>query len=147
MENLICRPMTTADMEQVTALYMAHYNDHEGGCWTAQTTARRILQVLTRMDSLCRILERDGEILGFAMGYMEQFDDIQAYDLVEIVIRHDQQGQGLGTAFMTMLERDVKAAGMALIQLQAVNDAMHHHFYGKLGYTDTNSFVSKGKWL
>lgn len=147
MEKLTCRPMTAADVARVTPLYMAHYNGYEGGCWTEETTRRRIMQVLTRMDSLCRVLERDGELVGFAMGYMEQFDDIQAYDLVEIVICHEVQGQGLGTAFMELLEGEVKAQGMALIQLQAVNDAMHEHFYGKLGYRDTNSLRSKGKWL
>ena len=147
MEQLICRPMEARDLPALIDLYIRHYNDFEGGCWTRETAARRIMQVLTRMDSLCRCLAREGEILGFALGYLEQFDDIVAFDLVEIVIRHDLQGQGLGTTFMKLLEEEAKAAGAPLIQLQAVNDEMHRHFYGKLGYTDTNSFVSKGKWI
>lgn len=147
MDNLICRSMEERDLPELISLYLRHYNDFEGGCWTQETAARRILQVLTRMDSLCHCLEEKGELVGFALGYLEQFDDIAAYDLVEIVIRHEDQGRGLGSAFMKLLEEEAKTAGAPLIQLQAVSDDMHRHFYGKLGYTPTNSFISMGKWL
>ncbi len=144
---LQCRPMTEADISAVIPLYITHYNDHEGGAWTEDTTYKRIHQVWSREDALCLILEQDGQILGFVMGYFEQYDDIQAYDLVEIVIAHAHQGSGLGTAFMTMIEEPVKALGGAMIQLQAVNDAPHHRFYGRLGYCDCTNLVIKSKWL
>ncbi len=34
-----------------------------------------------------------------------------------------------------------------MVQLLAVNDEMHRHFYGKLGYKDAANLVIKGKWL
>lgn len=93
------------------------------------------------------ILEQGSEVMGFAMGYFEQYDDIQAYDLVEIVIAHNHQGKGIGTQFMEILEMKVKESGGAMIQLQAVNDDMHDRFYGKLNYQNCNNLVLKSKWL
>jgi hypothetical protein len=48
---------------------------------------------------------------------------------------------------MLELERRVKAMGAAMIQLQAVNDNMHEHFYGKLQYGNVRNFVLKVKGL
>lgn len=145
--RMTCRSMEARDIDRVIPLYMEHYNIYEGGAWTRETTYKRIHQVFSREDALCLMLERDGELLGFVMGYFEQYDDLKAYDLVEIVIAHDCQGQGIGTAFMGMIEEQVRALGGAMIQLQAVNDEMHQRFYGKLQYQDVNSLVIKTKWL
>lgn len=147
IEDMICRRMAETDIDLVVPLYIGHYNGYEGGEWTWETTYKRIHQVWSREDSLCMLLECRGEVVGFVMGYFEQYDDIQAYDLVEIVIAHAYQGQGIGTYFMTLIEDKVKELGGAMIQLEAVNDEMHGHFYGKLGYQDCNNLVLKSKWL
>lgn len=131
MEDLTCRMMAESDIERVIPLYMEHYNTYDEGQWTFVTTYKRIHQVWSREDSLCMILEWGGEVIGFVMGYFEQYDDIAAYDLVEIVIKHEHQGKGIGTAFMELVEARVKELGGAMIQLQAVNDEMHERFYGK----------------
>lgn len=139
--------MNESDISAVLPLYMDHYNTYEGGEWTEETTYKRIHQVWSHEDSLCLLLEDAGEILGFCMGHFEQYDDLTAYDLVEIVISHAHQNLGLGTRFMQALENRVKDRGGAMIQLQAVNDAMHQRFYGKLGYQSCNNLVLKSKFL
>lgn len=147
MEDLTCRMMAESDIERVIPLYMEHYNTYDEGQWTFVTTYKRIHQVWSWEDSLCMILEWGGEVIGFVMGYFEQYDDIAAYDLVEIVIKHEHQGKGIGTAFMELVEARVKELGGAMIQLQAVNDEMHERFYGKLGYRNCKNLVLKSKWL
>ena len=141
------RKLEEADIFRVIPLYMEYYNEKEGGCWTEQTTFKRIHQVWSREDSYCLILELGEEPAGFAMGYMEQYDDLVAYDLIEIVIAAQYQKRGLGTQFLLELERQVKAAGAAMIQLQAVNDDMHEKFYGKLNYGNASNLVLKCKML
>lgn len=141
------RIMTEADIDRVVPLYIDYYNTHEGGGWTPETTYRRIHQVWSREDALCLLYEENGAPIGFAMGYFEQYDDLAAYDLVEIVIAADAQNCGLGTRFMQELERRVAAAGGAMIQLQAVNDAYHEHFYRKLGYQTATNLVLKSKFI
>ncbi|MBQ8834266.1 MAG: GNAT family N-acetyltransferase [Oscillospiraceae bacterium] len=141
------RNITETDISAVVPLYMEHYNTYEGGQWSAETTYKRIHQVWSHEDALCLILEEGGEILGFCMGHFEQYDDLTAYDLAEIVIAHDRQNRGIGTVFMAEIERAVKEKGGAMIQLQAVNDTMHERFYGKLGYQTCNNLVLKSKFL
>ncbi len=141
------RVMEEADIGRVIPLYMEYYNTKEDGCWTYETTFRRIHQVWSREDAYCLLLEEDGAPVGFAMGYFEQFDDISAYDLAEIVVDGRRQGQGLGTRLMAELERRVKALGASMVQLLAVRDEKHERFYGRLGYQDAGNLALKGKWL
>ncbi len=141
------RIMTEADIHRVIPLYLDHYNTYEDGQWTTQTVYKRIHQIWSHEDALCLIAEDGEQILGFAMGHMEQYDDLVAYDLIEIVIAHELQNQGFGTAFMSELERRAKEMGAAMIQLSAVNDSMHEHFYGKLGYCTCQNLMLKSKFL
>ena len=147
IQDMTCRMMAESDIDLVVPLYIEHYNTYEGGEWTQKTTYKRIHQVWSREDSLCMILEQDSGVIGFVMGYFEQYDDIQAYDLVEVVIAHEHQGIGIGTKFMGLIEARVKELGGAMIQLQAVNDDTHNSFYGKLNYQNCNNLVLKSKWL
>lgn len=141
------RSMKETDIPEAARLYMDYYNMYEGGAWTEETTYKRIHQVLTREDAYCLVLENDRVMIGFAMGYMEQYDDLVAYDLVEIVVSKAYQNQGVGTDFLRELECQVKEQGASLVQLQSVKDDMHSHFYDKLGYRDARNLVLKSKFL
>lgn len=139
--------MKEIDIQKVIPLYINYYNSQEGGIWTEETTYKRIHQVLNIEDSYCLILEDNDVVLGFSMGYFEQYDDLTAYDLVEIVIDHKYQNQGLGKAFMLELEKKVKEIGASMIQLQSVNDEMHNSFYGKLNYKNVGNLILKSKLI
>ena len=141
------RPFTLEDLPRTAKLYVDYYNAYEDGEGTIETTTKRIHQVMTREAAFGLLLEDKGRLLGFAMGYFEQYDDCQAYDLIEIVVAGERQNQGLGTAFMRELERRVREKGAMLSQLQSVNDAKHEHFYDKLGFKDAKNLVLKTKML
>lgn len=147
LTQLTCRRMRKSDIQAIIPFYIDYYNTCEEGQWTPETTYKRIHQVWSREDSMCLILEDGDTPIGFAMGYFEQYDDLKAYDLIEIVIAHPFQNQGIGTFFMAEIEHQVKALGGAMVQLEAVNDAMHERFYGKLGYRNATNLVLKTKWL
>lgn len=106
-----------------------------------------IQKVFSRENSYCMVLEHSGGIIAFAMGYFEQYDDCPAYDLIEIVVAADRQNQEIGTAFMKGIEIRAKQKGAMLIQLEAVNDKFHEHFYKKLGYHNVSNLVHKTKNL
>ena len=140
------RVMEAADIDLVTPLYIDYYNS-QGDGWTPETVRRRIWQVLGSPDSYC-LLAMEGEtVVGFAMGRFEQFYDLAAYNLVEILIAGEHQGRGLGTALMGELERRVKELGAAMVQLMAVNDDAHERFYGRLGYKDASNLTLKARFL
>lgn len=141
------RKMRENDFSKIISLYMNYYNKREEGTWTEETTYKRIHQVWSREDSFCMVLEDGENILGFAIGNFEQYDDLKAYDLIEIVIADACQNQGLGAILMLELERHVKEMGAAMIQLQSVNDSLHNHFYEKLQYKNAGNLIIKSKWL
>lgn len=139
--------MDEADISLIVPLYIEYYNKKEDGEWNENTTYKRIHQVWSREDSYCLIMLENQKIVAFSMGYFEQYDDGQAYNLVEIVVGTKYQNKGIGTVFMRELEARVKEMGAMSIQLEAVNDQHHEHFYGKLGYKNASNFVLKCKFL
>lgn len=141
------REFTDGDIVRVTPLYLEYFNNYEEGEWTEATVAKRLGQMLSREDSYGIVMEKEGGIAGFALGYFEQFDDGIAYDLIEIVVAAAYQNQGLGTEMMIALEKRVKEKGAFMISLQAVNDARHDRFYGRLGYGNCKNFVIKVKLI
>ena len=141
------RKMSKEDINNVVPIYIEYYNNSEDAEWTTETTFKRIQQVWSREDSYCLIWENKNGIVAFAIGYFEQYDDCFAYDLVEIVVTTQLQNKGYGTVFMKQLEDCIKKEGAMLIQLQSVNDDLHNHFYGKLGYKDASNLVLKTKIL
>ncbi len=140
------RQMTADDIEKVIPLYIEYWNS-TGDEWTPETVHRRIFQVIGSPDSYCLIAENGENVMGFAMGRMETFFDLTAYNLVEIVIASEYQRKGYGSALMAELEKRVGALGVSTVQLDAVNDEMHENFYGKLGYKNATNFVSKFKFI
>ena len=141
------RKMKVSDIDSVLWLYIDYYNRVENGCWTEEKAKKRLHQVLTIEDSYSLILFEEDIVIGFAMGYFKQYDDILGYTLEEIVIKSDKQNRGYGSSLLSELESRVREKGASLIELQAVNDEMHSHFYGRFGCADAENFVLKVKWL
>lgn len=141
------REMLLRDIPLVLPLYISYYNSQEGGCWNEQTAGKRIHQVLSMEDSYALILEDEENVLGFAMGYFKQYDDIIGYTLEEIIIAYEYQNKGIGSMFLRELEARVRQKGASCVELQAVNDDMHQRYYGKAGYHNAGNFVMKVKWF
>lgn len=144
--NITYRQMKIEDIEKVIPLFIEYWNS-TGDKWTYNTTYRRIRQVVDSYDSYCMLAFCNNEIVGFAMGRFETFFDLTAYDLAEIIIASKYQNKGIGTSFMTVLEQNVKQMGASMVQLLSVNDELHKHFYGKLGYNDCKNLKIKAKSL
>lgn len=140
------RQMQKEDIEKVIPLFMEYWNG-TGDSWTPELVYRRVWQVLGTPEAYCMIAESGKETVGFAMGRFETFDDLTAYDLAEIVVASKYQKSGIGTKMMKVLEEKVKEQGAAMIQLISVNDEMHEHFYGKLGYGNARNLNLKSKFL
>ena len=140
------RQMTADDIEKVIPFYIEYWNS-TGDEWTPETVHRRVFQVIGSPDSYCLIAESGENVIGFAMGRMETFFDLTAYNLVEIVIASEYQRKGYGSALMAELEKRVGALGVSTVPLDAVNDEIHENFYGKLGYKNATNFVSKFKFI
>lgn len=144
--DITYRQMQKEDIERIIPLYIEYWNG-TGGTFMSELVYKRVWQVLGSPDSYCMISEENGTPIGFAMGRFETYDDLTAYDLVEIIVSSNYQNIGIGSLMMSELEKRVKEMGAAMIQLQSVNDELHEHFYGKLGYKDAVNLKLKTKFL
>lgn len=144
--NITYRQMYEEDITKVIPLFIEYWNG-TGDEWTPELVYRRVWQVLGSPDSYCMVAEEGANAVGFAMGRFETFDDLTAYDLAEIIVASQYQEKGVGTKMLAELEGRVKEMGAAMVQLISVNDEMHEHFYGKLGYKDSGNLKLKSKFL
>ncbi len=144
---MLIREMMMKDIAAVLPLYISYYNEREESCWNENTAGKRIHQVLSMEDSYGLIIENGNNVLGFAMGYFKQYDDIIGYTLDEIFITGKYQNKGIGSMLLRELEQRVKEKGASCVELQAVNDDMHERYYGKAGYQNAKNFVMKVKWF
>lgn len=141
------REMSLSDIQAVLPMYIDYYNVQEEGCWTEETAGIRIHQVLSMEGAYSLILEEEGDVLGFVMGYFKRYDDITGYTLEEILIARECQNKGLGTFLLRELEQRVREKGVSCVELQAVADAQHEAYYSKVGYHNAKNFVMKVKWF
>ena len=135
------------NFQEIVPLYMHYYNTWENGQWTADTARKRIHQVVSREDAFGLIAMEDGVPVGFAVGNCVQYGDGVTYDLNEIVIAKEFQGQGRGTQLIRELAARAKEKGAFLMQLESVNDGMHAHFYHKCGFYDANNLIPRAMLL
>lgn len=140
------RQMQKDDIQRVIPLFIKYWNS-TGDDWTTELVYSRVWQVLGAPDSYCMIAEDGEQVVGFAMGQMETFNDLTSYNLSEIIVAMEYQNKGFGTLMMAELEDRVKQLGASMIQLKSVNDDLHEHFYGKLGYNDASNLKLKSKFL
>lgn len=144
---MIYRDMTKKDVDLVIKFYMECYNDTDNDEWTYEVTFKRIMQIFMKPDSRCYIVESHNEILGFAMGYIEEFIPNPYYFLSEIVVSPKLRGQGYGTKFMTYIEENLKEDNVNKIILLSANDEMHKYFYNSLGYVTHRGIICMEKYI
>ena len=145
---MIILEMNLNDIERVLKLYIDYYNNYEGYCWTEEKARKRLKQVLSIMDSFSLIMKTEEDIvIGFAMGYFKQYDDIIGYTLEEIIIAAEYQRKGYGSLLLKEIETKVRKKSACCIELQAVNDELHEKYYTKAGYKNAANFIIKVKWF
>ena len=138
--------LTEKELDEVVNKQIEYYNTVEDCCFTYEKAYKRIHQVMTIEDAMCKIQYDDnGNMTGFCMGYYKQFDDLLAYFLEEIVIFTGFHNLGYGSEFMAEIEEVVKKNGAEHLELISVNDAHHMHFYEKAGLYAAKNLSMMGK--
>lgn len=81
------------------------------------------------------------------MGYIKEYDDLKSYFLEEIVVFKDYQNKGLGTLFISELQKQLLNRDVSMIELMSVNDAKHLNFYEKFSFEKTNNLLIMSKFI
>ena len=89
----------------------------------------------------------DGKLAAMSLGMIRHWWEGTNYNINELCVAYDLQGQGIGTRFLKMIEADVRKRGAAGIFLQTEADRPSFDFYRKQGYRTLTPHLSMFKLL
>lgn len=84
----------------------------------------------------------DGKLVAISMGAIHHWWEGANYNIEELCVDPDYQGQGIGTKFVSLIEEETKKRGLAGIFLQTDADKPSFKFYEKLGFQNLTLHVS-----
>ena len=76
-------------------------------------------------------LVKDGKLVAVSLGSVRHWWEGTNYNIEEFCVDPTEQGNGLGTKFLEMIEEDIKKQGFAGIFLQTDEDKPSYRFYTK----------------
>ena len=87
-------------------------------------------------------LIRDGRLIAMAIGMIRHWWEGTNYNIEELCVDPDFQGQGMGTRFMSLIEDEIRKNGLHGIFLQTDSDKPAYKFYTKKGFKNLEAHVS-----
>lgn len=84
----------------------------------------------------------DGRLAAMSIGMIRHWWEGTNYNIEELCVSPDMQGQGIGKRFMRLIENDIRERGLHGIFLQTDNDKPAYRFYMKNGFKELNAHVS-----
>ena len=87
------------------------------------------------------------ELIGLSMGYIKHWYTGTEYIINELCIKTDHQGNGVGTLFLTQIEKDIMEMGLKQVFLLTDRDVPAYEFYKKNGYVEVSNLVPFAKSL
>lgn len=115
--------------------------------WEAKAVTRRFADCYHTPGFYGLVVTVGGEIVGFAIGYIEQWDNSKHFYLKEMCVAPEQQRLGIGTALMNTLEKNLKDQDVEKLYLHTAQDTYAQSFYAKQGFYVSSKMIMMAKWL
>lgn len=106
-----------------------------------------IIDIIGNRNSLALGLYENGVLTGISLGNVMHWYMGTNYYIIELGIKPECQGRGLGTEFLRMIEEYIHANGISCIFLQTERDMPAYDFYRKNGFDLLDGHVSLTKFL
>ena len=87
------------------------------------------------------------ELIGISLGYIKHWYTGTEYIINELCVRTDRQGSGVGTFFLSEIEKAIKELGIKQIFLLTDSNVPAYEFYKKNGFVENTTSVSFAKEL
>ena len=84
----------------------------------------------------------DRKLIAMSVGMIRHWWEGTNYNIEELCVDPDCQGQGVGTRFMNLIEEEIKKKGLHGIFLQTDDDKPSYKFYMKNGFANLETHVS-----
>ena len=134
---------------QMAALYKEAF-----GCepwnddWSDEVQLKKyIREISCSYNALNYGLFIDNELAAVSIGQIRHWWEGTNYNIDEFCVAPKLQGQGIGSRFMEMIEKEIKKKGLSGIFLQTDIDKPSYKFYCKNGFFNLETHVSLYKRL
>ena len=84
----------------------------------------------------------DGKLVAISLGGIRHWWEGANYNIDEFCVSKSMRGKGIGSRFMSMIEKDLQTKGIPGIFLQTDIDKPSFRFYTKNGFTNLEKHVS-----
>jgi aminoglycoside 6'-N-acetyltransferase I len=129
-------PLIAANLDEMTALYVATFNAAPWlDAWTDATARARLADFLHApgVTALSAHLP-DGELAGFVLGSRKQWYTGVHFNLRELCVALAWQRRGIGTRLVQTLENLLRADSVERVYLLTAREGQAAAFYQRLGY-------------
>ena len=111
--------------------------------WSDRT---QLLEYVKEISSNCNALNygfvRDGKLIAMSIGMIRHWWEGTNYNIEELCVDPNFQGQGIGTHLMSLIEDEIREKGLHGIFLQTDSDKPAFKFYTKNGFNNLETHVS-----
>lgn len=104
-----------------------------------------IKELICQSHSMTFGLFEDEEMVGLSMGYFFHWYSGTEYYIKEICIKENEQGRGLGTQFLELIEKELVEKGIHQIFLLTDRNVPACQFYKKNGFSECQDTVAFAK--
>ena len=115
--------------------------------WPLTAATTRFTDLLKTPGFYGVLASNETEVVGFAAGYVEQWDRARHFYLKEMGVVPHRQHQGIGTALLQVLGTELAAAGVARIYLLTARASAAEAFYRQRGFYVSQKMIMMSKDL
>jgi ribosomal protein S18 acetylase RimI-like enzyme len=141
-------PVERSNLTDCIALFAGVFNSPPWNeNWEAEAVAQRFADCFHTPGFFGLVATIDSEVVGFAIGFMEQWEKSRQFYLKEMCVAPEQQRLGIGTALMSALEKSLKHQNIEKLYLHTARDTHAQVFYEKRGFYVSSKMIMMAKRL
>ncbi|MCJ8005943.1 GNAT family N-acetyltransferase [Lederbergia wuyishanensis] len=143
------KEITLEELESCAKLYTYVFNQAPWfDQWTLQSANERLIDILNHLQFWgVGIYDHNHQLLGFLMGYSETWWDGKHFQVVEMCVKTEEQGKGIGSNLIHSLEDHCKENGIKRIYLLTGSGGLAEEFYIKNGFYVNPRMIMMSKMI
>ncbi len=141
-------PIERDNLAECEAVFIDVFNNPPWNeSWEAEAVTQRLENCYRTPGFRGLAVKIDGEVTGFAVGCIEQWDKSKYFCLKEICVLPTRQRRGIGAALISALEENLRNEGVEKLYLHTARGTFAQSFYDKQGFQVSAKMIMMSKWL
>ena len=139
------QPMCTEHLSEYAAIYAAAFSGEPWhDAWRTEDAAIHITEIMESRQSFGLEYVIDGTVAGFILGSSMLFHYGRTFEINDLAVHPDFQGQGIATKLLNACLDEMKARGIKGVHLITQGEGFLPAFYEKHGFQKENRVMLMG---